>query len=323
MGDQIRGGPGLLVDDVYATFCDDLPASLRRPAGELAASLGLSAPGVPWSRVFPHPFTLTVPWVVTEASPSVDGSVMRAAVVAHLMGLIQAAAMGREAAGAVERTPELGRVLRCVRAARERACVGLGDASSWAQERFDVAVGRLEQALAVERTCLGHGPAAGWTTYERVAAAKQALMLPVPLSLARELRWTRDRRDGLRRMITAIAVGLQLARDVTDWEDDHARGGSWAVALARGLTDLNVEPQVGSVHSEVLESGILAGLLRRAHESFRSGHELALGLGLSRVARWTATQSLALSDLHVAECSFPGYAVRAAVLQAWAEEVLP
>jgi hypothetical protein len=322
--DQIRGGPGLLVDDVYATFCEDLPVSLQQPAQNLAASLGLSAPGVPWSRVFPHPFTLTVPGIVADASPPVDASVVRAAVVAHVMGLIQAVAMGREATGAVSATPEIRRVLSAVRMAKEQACGRLGGASFWAQARFDLAIQQVEQALSVERTCLGNAHSADWTTYERVATAKQAVMLPAPLSLARESHWRRDRREELRRMITAIALGLQLARDVTEWEDDHARGGAWALALARGIADADpdVEPWVGSVHSEVLESGILARLLRRAHESFQTGHELAIALGLGRVAQWTSTQGLALADLHRAEASFPGYAVRAAVLQAWAEEVL-
>jgi hypothetical protein len=313
-----------LVDDVYATFCEDLPVSLQRPAQDLAASLGLSAPGVPWSRVFPHPFTLTVPGIVADASPLVDASVMRAAVVAHVMGLIQAVAMVREATGAVSATPQVRRVLSAVRMAREQACGRLGGASFWAQGRFDLAIQQLELALSVERACLGSAHSADWTTYERIATAKQAVMLPAPLSLARESRWRRDRREGLRRMITAIALGLQLARDVMEWEDDHARGGAWALALARGIADADpdIEPQVGSVHSEVLESGILARLLRRAHESFQNGHELAVALGLSRVAQWTSTQALALADLHRAEASFPGYAVRAAVLQAWAEEVL-
>jgi hypothetical protein len=206
--------------------------------------------------------------------------------------------------------------------AREQACGQLGGASLWSQGRYDLAIHQVEQALAVERSCLGNERSADWAAYERIATAKQAVLLPAPLSLARESRWGPEHRQGLSRMITAIALGLQLVRDVTEWEDDHARGGAWALALARGHSDADVEKQVGSMHSEVLGSGILARLLRRAHESFQTGHELAIALKLRRVAQWTSAQALGLADLHRAECSFPGYAVRAAVLQAWAEEVL-
>jgi hypothetical protein len=72
-------------------------------------------------------------------------------------------------------------------------------------------------------------------------------------------------------MLESIGVGLQLHDDVIDWEEDWARGGAWAVALARGLrggaaiavevdprpaeSDAGAEPEAGAPGSSVGSGG--------------------------------------------------------------------
>jgi hypothetical protein len=80
--------------------------------------------------------------------------------------------------------------------------------------------------------------------------------------------------------------------------------------------------RASSVRNEVLESGVLALLLQRAHRSFAKARKLASAMELRDLSRWTAAQALALDELRRAEQEYAGYSVRAKALRGWAETVL-
>ena len=55
----------------------------------------------------------------------------------------------------------------------------------------------------------------------------------------------------------SVWLGLQIADDVVDWEDDLQRGGAWAVCLMRGhegrASSLRAKE---SIRTQVLQSGV-------------------------------------------------------------------
>jgi hypothetical protein len=118
-----------------------------------------------------------------------------------------------------------------------------------------------------------------------------------------------------------VWLGLQLADDVVDWEDDVQRGGAWAVCLMRGHAPSTLRGK-DSIRSQVLQSGILAVMLKRALTHMRAARRRATALGAHRLASWAGGQESRLEGLTAAETKSAGYAVRAHALAAWANEVL-
>ena len=119
-----------------------------------------------------------------------------------------------------------------------------------------------------------------------------------------------------------VWLGLQIADDVVDWEDDVQRGGAWAVCLMRGLGPPSRLRGQEPIRSQVLQSGVLAIMLARALKHMRSARRRANVLGAHRLAAWAGAQESRLVGLVSAETRSAGYAVRAHALAAWANEVL-
>jgi hypothetical protein len=110
--------------------------------------------------------------------------------------------------------------------------------------------------------------------------------------------------------------------DVVDWEDDHARGGSWVVALLRPAQEPFNDTRIEKLRVSVIRSGVLKLLLRRARWHMRAAAARAGVLGAKRLEAWARGRERKLSSLVEAESRSPGYALRAHALAAWAAEVL-
>ncbi len=311
------------VDSVYRDFCDDLPEGIRQTASTLASRLELASEGVPWSRVFPYEFTLAAPRLVADGIRFLPPETVRVAVLAHILGVVEALALLRLEHGRIAMTPELRKVLGYVRTVRDDVCCG--PEASMPEASFDLALDRFEQALAIERPILEGLQAPDFALYDRLTAAKQAVMLPASSMIALQAGWPPDKRQSLRELLTAVACGLQVYEDVVDWEDNHIRGGAWPFFLCAALgseTQLHGAHAAGSERARVLDSGVLAILLQRAHQHFTKARRLAGALGLCCLERWASAQAVAFRDLSRAESEYAGYAVRATALRVWAEEVL-
>lgn len=310
------------VDSVYRDFCDDLPEAIRQSASTLAFRLEVAPEGVPWSRVFPYEFTLAAPRLVADGIRFLPSATVRVAVLAHVLAVVEAIALSRLASGRISMTPELRKVLGYVRTARDDVCCVVE--ASMPEARFDLAFDRFEQTLAIERPVLEGLQPADLALYDRLTAAKQSVMLPASSMIALQAGWPPDKRQTLRQLLTAVACGLQVYEDVVDWEDNHVRGGAWPFFLCASLGSEagTGAPATGSERARVLDSGVLAVLLERAHQHFAKARRLAESLGLCCLERWASAQAVAFHDLCRAESEYAGYAVRATALRVWAEEVL-
>ncbi len=218
------------IDDLYAAFVEALPGALADPARDLAATLGLApSRAVPWSEVFSNEVTLAAPALVAEAMPGFPAALVREAVLAHLLAVIEAFGTDRIEDGQVPRTPALAAVLAHARAARDAA---LAQVTLDAGAAYAPAERETLAAIHAEQTALRSGEGVSFDRYLAVSHGKQRVGLPASLALARAAGWDARRVQCLERLLDAVWVGLQLHDDVIDWEDDLARGGAWAVGLA-------------------------------------------------------------------------------------------
>lgn len=306
------------VDSVYLDFCNDLPEAVRHTATTLPFQLELASEGVPLSRAFPYEFTLAAPRLVADGIPFLSSQTVRAAVLAHILAVLEAIALARLASRRISNTPELCKVLSHFRSARNDACCSAE--ACMPEARFDFAFDRFEQAIAIERSVLEGTQPADFALYDRLTAAKQSVMLPASSTIALQVGWSPAKRHALRQMLTAIACGLQVYENVVDWEDDHIRAGAWPCVLCAALAPDGLRK--GSERGWVLDSGVLAVLLQRAYLHFAKAQRLAGSMGLCGLERWASAQTVAFHDLYQAESKYAGYAVRATALRVWAEEVL-
>lgn len=316
-----------LVDDLYAAFASALPDSLRGPAAALPCTLGLApAPDVRWSQVFGYEVTLAAPALFAEAMPAVPTRCVMDAVLAHMLAVIEAFATDRLQDGQVETTAELEELLAHLRLARDQALERV------APDVFDPATdGRRADAatlnaIAEEREALLSGEAIAVADYHRISLGKQAVGFPATMALTHAARWSTTRRRMAAGTLAGIWLGLQFHDDVVDWEDDLARGGAWAVALARSAAqrlppgERKTAPPLTRrwVHS----SGVLADMLERSRRSFHAAHKRAKVLGAHRLAAWAGEREAYLRELSGNERASAGFANRAHALATWAREVL-
>lgn len=337
------------VDELYLAFCQTLPGMLHAEAQGLAHTLGLTpSRGIPWSRVFSHEITLAAPSLVAEAMPELRGSTVQDALLAHMLAVIAAFGTDRAQDGQVRLTWQLETLLVHARRARDLAIARVASVD------FDRADEETFAAIATERALLAAGEPVSLARYKAVSLAKQRVGLPASIALARAAGWPPRRIAGLSRMLDAVCLGLQIHDDVVDWEDDHGRGGAWAMALARALSpatalpaggDRSADPPehtglpAGGAHAAVpssrsrsavpahvrrfvLESGALAAMLGAARRCFREARLRAAALGARRIATWAESREAHIAELARCEAESPGYTNRARALSAWAREVL-
>ncbi|HEX3771303.1 MAG TPA: hypothetical protein VHV30_10580 [Polyangiaceae bacterium] len=320
-----------LVDELFEVFADRIGEPLGEIARDLPRTLALApAASVPWSRVFSHEVTLGAPALFAEAMQELDPTILRNAVLAHLLAVIDAFGTDRIEDLQIEASPTLFAVLGQARRERDRAVGRIFPGGVPAEFDFRAADALTMRAIRSERIALLSGRSIDLEGYERAALDKQCAGIVASVALARAAGWSASRRRTVRLTLESISLALQLADDVVDWEDDLRHGGAWAVSLARGLQQptsgvMRIEgaddpPQ--SIRERVLQSGVLVAMLTRAWVHMRRARRRAAALGARRLATWAASQEEKLRALAAAEAANAGYAVRAKALAAWACEVL-
>jgi hypothetical protein len=315
-----------LVDDLYEAFADRIGEPLSDSARDLPRALGLAPQAVPWSRVFSHEVTLGAPALVAEAMPHLNGTIVRDAVLAHALAVIDTFGTDRIEDEQIESTPAVFAVLGQARRERDRAMVRLVRGVVPVGNDFRAADALTIRAIRRERAMLLSARPVNFETYERASLDKQFVGVVASVALARTAGWDDRRCRAVRAMLENVWLGLQFSDDVVDWEDDLQRGGAWAVCLMRDMAQAPSSRRAAahgeSIRSQVLTSGVLHVMLSRSRAHMRAARRRATSLGARRLAAWAGAQEKRLDSLATAEAGSAGYAVRAHALAAWANEVL-
>lgn len=311
-----------LVDDLYEAFADRIGEPLCASARDLPRAMHLAPQVVPWSRVFSHEVTLGAPALFAEAMMGVPRSIVRDAVLAHLLAVVDAFGTDRIEDEQIEASPSMFAVLGQARRERDRALARIHGGRPPADGDFGATDALTIRAIRNEKAVLLSARPVDLKTYEAASLDKQCTGVVASLALARVAGWSERRCSAVRATLESVWLGLQIADDVVDWEDDLQRGGAWAVCLMRGQGPISGLRVREPIRGQVLRSGILAVMLGRARAHMRAARLRALALGARRLASWAAGQENRLAALVVAESASAGYAVRAHALAAWANEVL-
>jgi hypothetical protein len=316
------------IDALYDGFVSTLPEHLRALAQELPYALRLApAPGQPWSAVFNHAVTLHAPRLLAPALPRADGEMVRRAILAHALSVIEAfgtdRVMDRQAVG----TPELLALLSELRRARDSILEGIHPGSSDAAHAADR---ETNEAIREEASLLRRIAAVTFEEYERISLAKQAVGFPASLALAHAAGATQSQVELVQRTLAGVSLGLQFEDDASDWEDDWRRGGgAWAVSLARrrleavddqSADERPTEPDL--VRRRVHRMRILYLMLKGARHQYRTAWRYARLLGAAPLVGWTQQRIQRLDGLLPLEARHAGYVVRILKLAPWANEVL-
>jgi hypothetical protein len=280
--------------------------------------LRLAPRALPWSRVFHQEVTLGLPVPLAEALPALSAEAIRRGVMAHMCGILAAFGADRIDDGQVEATPSLRLVLSAVRSARDAAIDSFdieGAGPLYDYRAADLATARANR---VEQEFLAIHDKADFGTYERLSVPKQYLVFPAAMTLARAAGLDEDHVESVRAMCLAMAMGLQLRDDATDWMDDHAEGRAWAVriyrgtagALGDGVRNLQNLHNLQDLQSGMATTGTIVSLLRGAAGHFQSAVEHARFLGAARVAAWAEKNRALTAKLAEEEARSPGHIVR-------------
>lgn len=314
-----------LVDELYEAFADGLGEPLAGYARDLPRVLGLAPrPNCPWSDVFSYEVTLGAPALMSEGM-DLPPDIVRDAVLAHALAVIDAFGTDRVEDHQVPGSPELLAVLGCARSQRDRAMKRIFGGPPLPDCDFAMADGRTQRAIRTEREILLAARPVDLDTYERESLAKQSAGILASVGLARVAGWDDRRCRAVRATLESVALGLQAYDDVVDWQDDLARGGSWTVCLMKGARQRSPGVRQSDslrIDRQVLQSGVLLTMLGRAVHHMSAARRRAAALGARRLAAWAATRQERFETLRAAESESAGYTVRAHALSAWAGEVL-
>jgi len=308
------------IDALYDAFRDQLPGDVRSVGKTLAYDLGLAPRSdIAWSSVFKHEVTLQAPIFFAEGMPGLERPLLEAAVLAHMLSVIEAFGSDRIADHQAEDTPELRRLLSLMRDARDDALAATaGPALREIARRADR---RTHDAISSEHVALLRGEAVSLEEYSEISAGKQAVGIPGSLALARAAGWATGAIERLESTLMGVWLGLQFQDDVADWEEDFARGGAWAVLLARRSISVDAA-DVASLRSVVLSSGVQAEMLELAERQFSEAAMGADALGAPRLGRWARDRAAEAHEQSEGERKSPGYVSRVRKLGAWKAEVL-
>jgi hypothetical protein len=260
----------------------------------------------------------------------VSGSLVRDAVLAHMLAVIDAFGIDRIEAEQIEASAGLLALLGQARRERDRAMARLCGGATSADLDFGAADALTVRAIRRERSLLLSGRPVDFEVYERLSLEKQCVGWLASVALARAAGCDERRCRAVRAMLQSVALAIQTYDDVVDWEHDLERGGSWAVCLSKGLRapptsgvwPRDAAPDSARARSMVLRTGVLRSMLERATAHVRSARRRASALGAQRLAAWAAARETRFLALVAAERRSAGYAVRAHALAAWAGEVL-
>ena len=318
-----------LVDELYEAFAERSGRAARRARARFAARAAAgSRAALPWSRVFLHEVTLGAPALFAEAMPGVPSSMVRDAVLAHLLAVIDAFGIDRiedEQSARLAGAPRRPRM----RATRPRPRHEPPLRWTRALPRCDFASSDVAAAKAIrrERMLIRSARPVDLETYERESLESNAPGLPASLAAAHVAGWDERRCGVVRTTLESVWLGLQIYDDVVDWEDDIQRGGSWVVCLMKGeharqpLSDRPTERPYS--RAQVLQSGVLSRHARAGRaRTWGSRSVRPSRIGAAQLASWAGARARGLETLCAAETGSAGYAVRAHALAAWAGEVL-
>lgn len=316
------------IDALYAGFVSSLPESLRLVAQDLPYFLRLApAPRQPWSAVFSHPVTLEAPRLFVGGLPRPDPELVRRAVLAHALSVIEAFGTDRVMDRQAVTTPELVGVLRELRRSRDTVLESVWPA---AVELARAADRETTEAIKEEASILRRLGAVTFEEYRRISLAKQAVGFPATLALARACGATDAHVEQTRRALAGVWLGLQFQDDTGDWEDDWRRGGgAWAVSLARrrleavkekSADERPTEPDL--VRRRVHRMRVLYLMLQGARHQFRVAWRYSRSVGAAPLTAWTDERVRRLDAILPLEAQHAGYYVRALKLAPWAAEVL-
>jgi hypothetical protein len=317
-----------LIDELYGGFTSSLPSDLQPLARALPHVLGLApTPGAHWSEVFSHPVTLAAPSLVAEALPRAGPELVRRAVLAHALSVIEAFGHDRVADGQVRRSPELHALLEHLRTARDSVLERIQPGAARLARAADQ---ETRDAIADEHELLSRVGAATFGDYHRLSLAKQAVGFPASVALATASGATESQLEEIKRTLRGVWLGLQFEDDAVDWEDDWRRGhGAWAVSLARRKLEAVREQrpddpptQPDMIRRRVFGMRILYSLLRLSRHQYHSAWRYSRILGASRLGQWAEERKARTDELLPLEDKHAGYVVRSRKLAAWAAEVL-
>ncbi|MEP7124722.1 MAG: hypothetical protein ABJE95_27585 [Byssovorax sp.] len=300
-----------LVDGCWERFVGSLPEGLQADARLLPLTLRLTPKPLPWSRIFHQEVTLGLPFTLAEALPSASPAEVRTAVEAHMLGIVAAFGADRIDDGQVEATPELVRVLDEVRRARDAAIDSFGVGGVGPTYDYRAADLATTEANRAEQEFLALHASATTATYEELSRPKQYLVFPAAMTFSRAAGLGDASLSQVEAMCLAMAMGLQLRDDATDWEDDHAEGRAWAVRLmlqreGEGVYLRDIE----SLRLRMADSGVVVELLRGAVRHFEAASAAASALAAHRVAAWCDRQASLTQELAAREDEAPGHIVR-------------
>jgi hypothetical protein len=304
-----------LVDDLYEGFVDRIGAPLSTSARDLPRVLRLAPAARPWSQVFEHEITLGAPALFAEPMMGVPSALTRDAVLAHLLAVIDSFATARIEDERIDASPHVFAVLGQARRERDRAMLRLFSRTPLADTDFRAADAMTIRAVRRERAMLQSTYPVGFDLYEQTLVDKRCSGVLASAALGRIAGLGTRRCRAVRATLESISLSLQIYDDVVDWETDRDRGGAWAVCLMRGT----MPPPYSGKHAtrganarnEVLGSGVLEAMLRRARRHMRSARRRAWALRAERLAGWARVQEALLDALVVAEADSAGFAVRA------------
>jgi hypothetical protein len=330
--------PGLpIVDYVYRSFVEGLPPSLRRGAGTLAYSLGLTAsPDAPWSHVFPQEVTLGLPLLLAEAMPGVDPALVHNAMMAHALTVIGTYCNDWILDGDEEPTPELRAVLDAMFQERDRAMEKLGSPPDFPEFVFALADEAAAPAIAEERAMLERQDRCNFEVYDHFTMEKHYPSLPASMMLARAAGLSGERLGLVLEIVMGIELGLQIRQDARSWEDDHERGGSWVISLVKHLESKELEQveagepegmgadaglrgrsepplpitSLEEARRRVMDSDVLVRLLDRSRVYLGIARSAAQALGMDSIACWAEREEIVTAKLAEQEARIPGFAVR-------------
>jgi hypothetical protein len=316
-----------LVDELYRAFADKLGEPLASRARDLLRSLKVAPdPRIPWSRVFAHEVTLGAPALIAQAMPRVSGVLVRDAVLAHLLAVIDSFGVDRIENERLTPSASLLAILGHARRERDEAMARVCGGAVPRDLDFAAANSLAIRTIRRERSFLISARPTDFESYERALLDKQCAGWRASVAFARaagaDERWCRS----VRATLESVALALQTYEDVVDWEDDLERNGSWAVSLMKGMrpppAPRDLRPEGGRVRAQVLRTGVLRTMLERAMHHVCIARRRATALGAQRLAAWAASRERSLQALVSAEGRSAGYAVRAHALAGWAGEVL-
>lgn len=303
-----------LVDNLYEAFAERIGPRLSASARDLPRALRLAPAARPWSRVFPEEVTLGAPALFAESLDDLPTSLLRDAVLAHMLAVIDSYATARVEDERIDASPQVFAVLGHVRSERDRAMLRLFSRTPIAGTDFRAADATTIRALRSERATLASGDPVDHELYEQTIVDKRCAGSLASLALARIGGAGPRECRAVRATLESIAKARQIRDDVVDWELDLTRGGAWAVSLMRGTLaprHSGKRPKTGPrAHDELLESGVLERMLVRAHKHMRAGRRRAQALGATRLASWAAAQEAHLQKLVADEADHAGSAAR-------------